>query len=310
MSSPALQPPGRLRIALSISVLIAATAASPDAVASYINILDPDAESNHAFGAGELASGFTLSGTAWDPGPGTSRIGGSPAPGGATWSILPAGLRIHGDLREGSGGVMDFSHRPVAQTGDFDLLLDPPGREFEIVGQVLDSWASHSGFSNLGHVTDRGAPIGSPDKLAGVGDIRVGLFELFPLDTLAHTFRPSTTQQVASGGSAGGDMHVDRDRIWLDDPNDTNPRNSLDYDLYTVLLHEMGHALGLGHSSSPEAVMFGSYSGGRRELTNDDIQGIQAVYGPSVPEPGTLLCVWSGIIGLSLYRRRRTGCSR
>jgi len=285
----------------SILATALAALAATGAAASYINILDPDADAA-AVGA---EAAFVPSGTAWDPGPGTARVGGSPSPGGATWSVLPAGLTLDADLADGSGGVVDLGHHFLAQTGDFDLLLDTPGRELEMIEQVLDTWASVSGFSNLGRVTDGGGAIGSPDPSAAVGDIRIGVIELLASDSLAHTFRPSTTQLVPSGGSVGGDMHIDRDRIWIDDPDDTHPRNSLDFDLYTVLLHEMGHALGLGHSSSPEAVMFGSYTGGRRELALDDILGIQSIYGPPpVPEPGTLSCVWGGIVGIALWRRR------
>lgn len=63
--------------------------ATPEAGASYINIIHAGLDSEFAAIEGEVSSGFALSGTAWNPGPGTSRVGGSPAPGGATWSVLP-----------------------------------------------------------------------------------------------------------------------------------------------------------------------------------------------------------------------------
>lgn len=99
----------------------------------------------------------------------------------------------------------------------------------------------------------------------------------------------------------------------VNDASDTTADN--DFDTFTVLLHELGHSLGLGHSSDSNAVMFASYSGARRTLSADDIAGIQAIYGAaqSVPEPGTfgLLAVGSlGFLGYSRLRgRRATTCA-
>ncbi len=55
------------------------------------------------------------------------------------------------------------------------------------------------------------------------------------------------------------------------------------FDLQTVYLHELGHALGLGHSSDPQAVMYAYYLGARCALSQDDIDGVSALY----PETGS-----------------------
>jgi hypothetical protein len=64
-------------------------------------------------------------------------------------------------------------------------------------------------------------------------------------------------------------MHFDDDETW---------QVGAQVDLFSVALHEAGHALGLGHSDRPGAVMYPYYrtvSG----LTDDDIRGIRSLYG-------------------------------
>ena len=56
-----------------------------------------------------------------------------------------------------------------------------------------------------------------------------------------------------------------------------------------IAAHEFGHALGLGHSSSPSATMYPSTSAcdaRNRTLDSDDISGVEALYPPSAaPDP-------------------------
>jgi hypothetical protein len=74
-------------------------------------------------------------------------------------------------------------------------------------------------------------------------------------------------------------LHFDDDERWVD----SETRN---VDLLTVAAHEIGHTLGLAHSSDPNALMFASYSGPHRSLSEDDIAGVQSLYGVgSSPEP-------------------------
>ena len=88
-----------------------------------------------------------------------------------------------------------------------------------------------------------------------------------PGNVLAHAFYPPPC-----GGSFAGHMHFDEGENWsLTGSGGT-------FDLETVALHEVGHLLGLAHSSDPNAIMFPTYSGVRRALGQDDLDGIRRLY--------------------------------
>ncbi|XP_019185247.1 PREDICTED: metalloendoproteinase 2-MMP-like [Ipomoea nil] len=96
-----------------------------------------------------------------------------------------------------------------------------------------------------------------------VGDHGDGLPFDGPSGVLAHAKAPT-----------GGTFHIDADEAWSADPSQDQ------YDIQSVALHEIGHLLGLAHSTVPESVMWPSINVGvkHRVLHEDDVQGIRALY--------------------------------
>jgi hypothetical protein len=119
---------------------------------------------------------------------------------------------------------------------------------------------------------------------------------------LAHTFFPSPTDPEP----LAGDMHLNEDQDW---------HIGTDIDLYTVALHEAGHALGLGHTDDPSTIMYPYYRFGAG-LSSGDIAGVQALYGspdtstppvtppvtppPSLPAPTPLSLAITNPVGTSV----------
>ncbi|XP_047949297.1 metalloendoproteinase 3-MMP-like [Salvia hispanica] len=141
----------------------------------------------------------------------------------------------------------------------YRFLPNFPPNAMEPVARAFQKWDSSTHFTFARAQTNQNA-----DLVIGFhnGDHGDGS----PFDgrggTLAHAFPPTN-----------GRFHYDADERWSIGAVEGA------FDLESVALHEIGHLLGLGHSSVNAAIMYSGIGAGlTKGLHADDIAGIRALY--------------------------------
>ncbi|MBI3406954.1 MAG: matrixin family metalloprotease [Planctomycetes bacterium] len=185
---------------------------------------------------------------------------GNPWPDGAhlTLSFAPDGTAI--------GDRMNLLSRALNGTAPTAAW------QREILG-AFQTWAVQANL-NIGLVADSGDPLGAAGRPQGdprFGDIRVAGYAMSP-EVMA-----LTSPFEVAGGTWSGDVKLNTayDFALASQGN----LGAGDVDLFTVFLHEAGHAFGLDHSLDPASVMEEGYSGLMTGLSASDIAHIQALYG-------------------------------
>jgi hypothetical protein len=188
---------------------------------------------------------------------------------GCAGAATPAGPAPH--YVAANGGWPKDANGQVALGYFFDSLT-PDVPESEVRSEIERAFAVWMQYANIS-IT----PVAQPalDRSIDILFARYAHGDAYPFDgpggVIAHTFYPppSNPEPLA------GDMHLNADESWSVGGT---------VDLFSVALHETGHALGLGHSDDPTAVMYPYYRL-QTGLTADDIAGIQALYGPPASSP-------------------------
>ena len=201
------------------------------------------------------------------------------------------------------------------------------------VANAMATWSSVAdiSFSYLGNSLSNPAlasdPWGSPGNETLViyfhGDEGTNAF---PFDgdglqtVFAHAWGPPDLVTDTIGYAFAGNIHLDAAENWLTGLADGTTYGSVGgIDLETILLHELGHSLGLGHSGSGFAtaggpVMAPFSNQALSTLGADDIAGIRSLYSfgggedpdvTPVPEPGSLSLLALGLLVISQLARRR-----
>ncbi len=152
----------------------------------------------------------------------------------------------------------------------------------EVIRQVLETWSIQCPLVFT--------------QVEGQADITI-CFESGDLgdgtrfDQQADPRRNELARAFMPGTSRAGLIQLDAGDTWSDLPAERfvaeAPAGQVH--LFSVLLHEVGHALGLEHINNPLAIMSPENSAVSRSLSAADIQGIQALYGSRdgsiVPQP-------------------------
>ncbi|XP_022416252.1 stromelysin-1-like [Delphinapterus leucas] len=215
------------------------------------------------------------------------------------------GLEVTGKLDSDTLEVIRKPRCGIPDVGHFSTFPGMPKWRkthltYRIVNYTLDlpRDAIDSAIEKALTVWEKVTPLTFSRINEGVADIMIifavrehGDFSPFdgPGNVLAHAYAP--------GSGIDGDVHFDDDEKWTKDTSGIN--------LFLVAAHELGHSLGLQHSTNSEALMYPVYNKftdlARFHLSQDDVNGIQSLYGPPTasrddpvvptesvpPEPGT-----------------------
>lgn len=246
-----------------------------------------------------------------------------------TWSFMTPGVALSSDPALGSwsgtnslgtGNAFDIRKKidDAHGAGAFDAA----------VRRAFATWAAAANLQFI-EVADSGAPMAG----ATTPDIRIGAFHFAPNDFAGGVgFGPPGTDDLFPDALAGDLALNDLNRFVIaPGPEGTAlPTDNGIYlnDVEGLLLHEIGHTLGLAHSDVNNGVMCGfvfpgdvfdgstcDYTHINRQLEPDDLAGIHAIYGVAVPAaqarrvplpPAALLAaaLLFGAVGADATRRR------
>lgn len=221
---------------------------------------------------------------------------------------------------DGSPVTITYSYNNFLDGG----LKDPAGVTVPadylrtVTAEAFGLWASVAPL-NFVEVPDVGTPVFTSNSLAynsypagSFGQIRLN--HRFINGTDAQNGMP-TTKALAyfprGTGNLPGDIHFDNGDPWAIVGTPSEP------DVLGILTHEIGHAIGIGHSTLPGTVMnpaaLRRMGPGTGILQPDDIAAVQAIYGAGVgsvttlvPEPAAAsLCLLACVGSLTAPWRRR-----
>ena len=208
----------------------------------------------------------------------------------------------------GTGATVTYSYMATGVS----MGSDPGGPNVDIrtlsglgaatwEAQISAAFAAWSAVANITfvQVADDGAAFNTATTS---GDIRIGAHAFDgPNGTLAHGFYPPT-----NGSTAAGDIHFDSAELWKAGFGGPG------FDIFTVMAHEIGHAIGLDHTGVANSLMNSSYTEAFSGLQADDIAGAQFIYGARQAQPPTgapdagssLALLGLALLGLGALRRR------
>jgi hypothetical protein len=245
-----------------------------------------------ALGFDTIGDGF---GSKWDdPVHGTAAV--------VTWSFMTPGVGLGP-----TPPVAGWSGTNTLGSGDADL--DPRAKidaEFgagafdAAVERAFATWAAAADVRFV-RVDDSGADLAGSTS----PDLRIGAFHFAPGDLAGGAGFGPPGDDLHFPDALAGDLALnDQSRFTVATGPEGSPlptdQGAYLNDVEGLLLHEIGHTLGLAHSDVVAGVMCGyvfpgdvfdgslcDYAHVNHELDADDVAGIRAIYGlPAAPVPG------------------------
>lgn len=221
-------------------------------------------------------------------------------PSGATitWSFMTPGVGLgplapaswSGVNTLGSGGAADLRLKMdnLYGAGAFDAAVQ----------RAFDTWAAAANLQFV-QVADAGGDFGT----VTYPDIRIGAFSFGVGDFAGAAGFGPPGNDVSFPDALSGDVAFNDMNNFNIDPGgegdllQTGPGGLYLNDIEGLLLHELGHTLGIGHSEVPDAVLCGyqsplfdgsacDYTRVNREPEPDDLNALRNIYGPAPPPDG------------------------
>ena len=232
-------------------------------------------------------------------------------PGGVvSWSFIPAGTSGSASYCGNSCPGTSLSSINILNqsTGMFEST--PISSLADQVNAALSAWSSVANISFTGPDSDSGAAINDSGAVPpATGQIRIGVFA-FSSGGGAVGFAPPP-----NGGTGAGDVIFDANSFYQFAPGNEGDMYDPTFapnDFETLLLHELGHAIGLAHppfdgSCPVMQVDSACFPFINRQLDPDDIAGAQFLYGVNVPLPPVALLFPFGLVAGWAWMRRGPG---
>ncbi len=190
------------------------------------------------------------------------------SPGGTiTWSIMPDGTTI--DPAFNDSNISGVSSLNAIMTGlGYEQALDA-------IERCLAQWSAAANIYFV-QVPDSGAPFhGATATYPNTGHIRLGAFPINAgIGAVGYAPPPN-------GGNLEGDVLLNANSTFYFDNGAEGELIDVFNDFESLVIHELGHAIGLAHSDAQSvmSVNYDIYKYVNRLLDPDDVAAAQFLYG-------------------------------